>query len=99
MSGRRLALVMLMAAVTLGARAQGAASLDAPMHPIDKNTATPSRCAKCPAADAKELDAQRVADRTAPEYAAARRNEMAMPESPAGVVVEPTPLPIPLPLR
>lgn len=66
-------MMLLLAGVTFDARAQGG-TLDAPMHPIGKAEVAPSRCAKCPAADAKDLEAQRVADRSAPEYQGGRRS-------------------------
>lgn len=65
-------MLLLLAGVTIDARGQGS-TLDAPMHPIGKSEVAPSRCAKCPAADANDLEAQRVADRSAPEYQGGRR--------------------------
>lgn len=64
-------LLLFVAGAGVEAHAQGG-SLDAPMHPIDKSDGSPSRCAKCPAAAAQDLDAQRVVERTAPEYPGAR---------------------------
>jgi hypothetical protein len=65
-------LLMFLAGPGVDARAQGGA-LEAPMNPIGRTEAAPSRCAKCPAADAKDLDMRRVMDRSAPEYQGGRR--------------------------
>ena len=94
--------LMLLAIAASDARAQGG-TLDAPMHPIDKSDTSPSRCTRCPAADSKELDAQRVAERSAPEYPGARRMsapEMEPSENPgAGLAGGAQLPPITLPLR
>lgn len=108
MSARAVAMACLpwmlaLAGAAFDAQAQGD-TLDAPMHPIDKSEGGPSRCAKCPPADAKELDAQRVADRTAPEYSGVRRPappppEMEPIENPAGGLAGGGQFPVALPLR
>lgn len=95
-------LLLLLGFAAFDARAQDG-TLDAPMHPIDKLDGTPSRCARCPAAHVGDLDSQRVADRTAPEYAGTRREsvpEMEPPENAgAGVAGGAQLPPIALPLR
>lgn len=83
------------------AHAQGGA-LEAPMQPIDKTDATPSKCAKCPTAHTKDRDLPRVADPSAPEYPGARADavpEMEPSEPPGSGLPAVGSLPIGSPLR
>ncbi len=91
--------LVILGGVSVEVRAQGG-TLDAPMHPIDKSDAAPSRCAKCPTAETKDLDTQRVTERSAPEYPGARGPGPEIdPSENSGVGLSAGPPPIALPLR
>ena len=91
--------LVILGGVSVEAHAQGG-TLDAPMHPIGKSDGTPSRCAKCPAAEIKDVDAQRVTERSAPEYPGARGPGPEMdPSENSGGGLSGAQLPIALPLR
>ena len=91
--------LVLLGGVSVEAGAQGG-TLDAPMHPIGKSDGSPSRCTKCPIAEPKDLDAQRVTERSAPEYPGARGSEPEMhPSESTGVGLSSGQIPITLPVR
>jgi hypothetical protein len=95
------AVLWVVSGVGFEAQAQGG-TLDAPMHPIDRITSTPSRCVKCPQADAKDPVSPHVAERTAPEYQGPPRTgpEMELPEGSVGAdLLDAGSVRIQLPLR
>lgn len=96
-----VALCVVLAAIDFDASAQGA-PLDAPMHPIDKTAGTPPSCLKCPPPGAKDAEQENVTDRSAPEYAGARREsgELQPTEVLTGDLVgTAATLPVPLQIR
>jgi hypothetical protein len=70
--GLRQALLAMLF-VSLVPTSAGAASLDQTMQPMGRGASKSSPCGTCPAADAEEDHAQRVAERAAPEFPAARQ--------------------------